>query len=224
MCQRSVIRSRNLLMISGFVAVLSLAAGLAALADSPGTLAAGSPDHLTIRLRDVDDTGVSGKATFRADGGVTTVGIRLRGAVEVYPAHLHKGTCDQFEAMPDFPLADADPRRTTRTVLDVPLGDLLAGNYVINIHQPAMDLDSLLDPASVVACGEVVVPSASNTGTGGAESSELIQPPVTGVGSAIPDGSFGVLSVALGALAITLAAAGFAVRQLDRRSMSPFAT
>lgn len=224
MCQRHLIRSRNLLMTAGVVAVLALVAGLAALAESPGTLAAETPDHLTIRLRDVGDTGVSGKATLRTGDGVTTVGIRLTGAEDAYPAHLHEGICDEYEAMPRFPLADAEPGRTTRTVLDVPLDELLAGDYVINIHQPAMDLESLLDPASVVACGEIVIPPMTTTGTGGTDSGEPVQPPVTGVGSAIPDGSIGLLMVGLGALAIALATAGVAARRMERRSTSPYAT
>jgi hypothetical protein len=212
------------------VAALALIAGLAALGGSPSTLAApraqtaDTPDHVTIRLRETGDTGISGKATLRTGDGVTRIGIRLTGTDDAYPAHLHQGTCKEFEAMPKFPLADAEPGKTTRTVLDVPLEELLAGGYVINIHQPAMDLDSLLDPASVVACGEVAVTTASMTGTGGTDAGESIQPPVTGVGPAIPASPFGVLSIGLTALAFVLAGAGVALRRSERRPSSPYAT
>ncbi len=230
MRKRSLVRSRDLRMAAGAVAVLSLVAGLAALTDTPGTLAApgaqtaDTPDHLTIRLRDAGDTGVSGKATLRTGDGVTTVGLRLTGAEDAYPAHLHEGTCDEFEAMPGFPLADAEPGRTTRTVLDIPLEELLAGGYVINIHHPAMDLDSLLDPDSVVACGAIVIAPVSTAGTGGTAAGEPIQPPVTGVGSVIADDYFGVPSIVLSAVAIALTAAGVALRRLERRLPLPYAT
>ncbi|HKG26986.1 MAG TPA: hypothetical protein VKB09_15150 [Thermomicrobiales bacterium] len=213
MNRERVISSRGLLVTARLAAVLALLSAVAALAGSPGTLAANAPYHVTIRLRPIGDFGVSGKATLRVRDGVTSVNIRLSGFDGAYPAYIHEGSCKEFEAKPSVPLADAEPGRTTRTIVDLSLDEVLADHYVINVHLPATDLESLLDPARVVACGEIANPRPS-TATG---SEETIIPPVTGVGTAIADGSFGRLSLGLTALAIALAAGGFALRRSERR-------
>ena len=222
MRQRRRMRSRNLLVTAAVVAALALASALAALSGIPGTdaaanwLAGGIPDHVTIRLRAVVGSGVSGKSTLRSEDGVTTVAIRLTGRGESYPAHIHEGACADFEAMPAFPLADAEPEQITRTVVDVPLTDLLAGAYVISLHRPAADLVTLLDPAGVVACGAIAIERTT-------DGVPVTAPPVTGVGSAIAGASFGGLSVGMTLLAIALAGAGIALRRAERRSSPRFA-
>jgi hypothetical protein len=220
-------RSRQLLIVATFAAALGLASAIAALTDSPSTEAAGRaqtgdvPDHITIRLRQVDDSGVSGKATLRAEDGITTVAIRLDASDGAYPAHIHEGTCDEFHAMPGFPLADAEPGQTTRTIVEISLAELLSGAYVINVHRPSTDLDVLLDPSSVVACGAIAL-ERSSTATSGTDG--VTSPPVTGVGPAISDDSFGALAIGLAALACALAGAGIVLRRSERRLSSPYAT
>jgi hypothetical protein len=209
MDRERAISSRGLLVTSRLAAVLALLSVMAALAGTPGTLAASAPDHVTIRLRPIGDFGVSGKATLRVRDGVTSVNIRLSGYDNAYPAHIYEGSCQEFEAMPSVPLADAVPRHTTRTIIDLPLDRVLAGHYVINVHLPATDLETLLDPARVVTCGEIAIPRPS-AGTG---SEETIKPPATGVGTVIADCSVGRLSLGLTALAIALAAGGLALRR-----------
>jgi hypothetical protein len=214
-----------LLTIAGLAAVLGLMSAMVARDESAGTQAAARvdagevPDHVTIRLRAVGDSEVTGKATLRASDGITTVAIRLTDNGRVYPAQIHLGTCEAFEAMPGFPLADAEPGQITRTVVEITLADLLTGDYVINLHRPSTDLASLLDPASVVACGAIAQPKPSATGTAVA-----IQPPVTGVGSALGEEPFGALAVGLLGLAIVLGIAGMVVRRSDRRLSPPDAT
>jgi hypothetical protein len=208
---RHRMQSRHLLITAVVVAALALASALAALACIPGIDAAGGvPDHVTIRLREIGDSGVSGKATLRSKDGVTTVSIRITGPDGAYPAHIQVGNCGEFTAMPAFPLADADPTRITRTVVDVPLADLLAGRYVVTIHRPAADLTTLLDPASVVACGAIAAAPA--------QPGEAIgQPPVTGVGTAIAEASFGGLSAGMTGLAVALAGAAIVLRRTSPR-------
>src|SRR5262245_21647674 len=113
--------SRGLLVTARLAAVLALLSGIAALAVAQGALAASAPDHVTIRLRPIGDFGVSGKATLRVRDGVTGVNIRLSGYDNAYPVYIHKGSCKEFAAIPSAPLADAVPRRTTRTIVDLPL-------------------------------------------------------------------------------------------------------
>lgn len=219
------IRSRQLLRAAACVAALALTSAVASLTDFASTEAAapaqaGSiPDHVTIALHEVDNSGVSGKATLRAKDDLTTVAVRLDAPDGAYPAHIHEGTCDRFHAMPGFPLADAVPGRTTRTIVEISLAKLLSGRYVINIHRPSTDLSVLLDPSSVVACGAIVLERPTSTGgTVGVTS-----PPVTGVGPTIRGNSFGVLSVGLVALACAMAVAGTVLRRSERRSTPPYA-
>ncbi|MEA2594308.1 MAG: hypothetical protein QOF01_777 [Thermomicrobiales bacterium] len=218
MRQGRSLRSRELLVAAVLVALFGLASLLATLANSPGTEAArlkdgDDPDHLTISLGPVGGWETSGKATLRPEDGVTTVAIRLTTASRgAFPAQIHRGTCQAFDPMPGVPLADAEPGLPTRTVVEIPLAELLAGSYVINIHQPSTNLASLLDPAGVVACGAIA--SSRSTAT---------QPPVTGIGSAIVDDRYGALSVGLTAAALMLAGAGFAVRRSERRALLPHA-
>jgi hypothetical protein len=219
MRQQRRLRSPHLFAFVAVAAVLALAA---ALSEIPGTdaavrrLAGEMPDHVTIRLRAAGASGVSGKATLRSVDGVTTVAVRIDGRDVAYPAHVHEGTCGEFEAMPGFPLADAEPDRISRTVVDVSLAHLLAGNYVINLHRPAMDLATLLDPASVVACGAIVVERS-------ASGPAVTTPPDTGVGAAFAASTFGGLSIAMTAAAIVLAGVGITLRQSERRMFPRYA-
>lgn len=85
------------------------------------------------------------------------------------PAHIHEGTCDALGAMA-YPLNDvtvppaadsvatpparpamvhAEEVLSSVTVVDVSLTDLLAGQYAINIHRGAEDIQAS------VACGEI---------------------------------------------------------------------
>jgi hypothetical protein len=215
-------RSAHLFATAAVAAALALATALAALSGIRETdaaarrLAGDVPDHVTIRLRAIDGSGVSGKATLRAEDGITTFAIRIDGRDGAYPAHVHEGECEKFEAMPGFPLADADPERITRTVIDLTLADLLASRYVINLHRPAADLATLLDPASVVACGAIAVKRS-------ASGPAVTAPPDTGVGAAFAESTFGGLSIAMTVAALALAGAGIAVRHSERRPFPRFA-
>jgi hypothetical protein len=84
------------------------------------------------------------------------------------PAHLHAGGCDDLEPEARFELTDLAPAQgpaegaeeaiaaaASYTVLDVPLGDLLADDHAITVH---VAVDAPADDGekeSVVACGEI---------------------------------------------------------------------
>lgn len=89
-------------------------------------------------------------------------------AVPALPAHIHEGTCDALGAVA-YPLNDvtvppaadtatpparpamvhAEEVLSSVTVVDASLADLLAGQYAINIHRSADDIQTY------VACGEI---------------------------------------------------------------------
>lgn len=102
-----------------------------------------------------------------AMAGISGASIAM-GADDVppQPAHIHRGTCEAIEPAPAFPLAAltlapagampaaaepaaATPAALSVTTVDVPLGDLLADAYVINIHESAEE------QAEYLACGAI---------------------------------------------------------------------
>jgi hypothetical protein len=123
--------------------------------------------------------------------------------------------------MPGFPLADAEPGRITRTVVEISLAELLTGEYIIIVHRPSTQLETLFDPSSTVACGAIAVEKGptAGSGTGG-----VVHPPVTGVGPRMADGLPGVLTFGLVALASVLAGMGIVLRRIERRRLSRYAT
>lgn len=82
------------------------------------------------------------------------------------PAHIHRGTCEALEPAPVYPLADltmmpagatpaaaeaaaAPPATMSVTTVDVPLSELLADSYAINIHESAEE------QVEYLACGAI---------------------------------------------------------------------
>jgi hypothetical protein len=88
--------------------------------------------------------------------------------VVALPAHIHSGTCDALGDV-RFPLDDvtlapaadmatppaqpammhADEMLTSVTTVDIALADLLSGEYAINVHESAANIQNY------VACGEI---------------------------------------------------------------------
>src|SRR5215212_11009705 len=82
---------------------------------------------------------------------------------EVHPAHIHIGSCAELGDVV-YPLTDitevgADAERTgaasaipvkgSTTVVDMPLQDLVDGDYAINVHKSADEIDTY------IACGDI---------------------------------------------------------------------
>ncbi len=90
------------------------------------------------------------------------------------PNHIHEGSCDNLDPAPlyvlsDLVLADGETQyggegspaavQTGVTTVDVALADLVAGDFSINVHESADNIDNY------VACGEiggVVVPGEAD--------------------------------------------------------------
>lgn len=80
---------------------------------------------------------------------------------EAHPAHIHTGTCDELGDVV-VPLTDvttpsgeqsgpetAHPIKTSRTVVDLPLQDIIDGGHAINVHESAEAIDVY------IACGDI---------------------------------------------------------------------
>ena len=76
-----------------------------------------------------------------------TIGVVAAGITEPMPAHVHTGTCASPGAEVAFPLTDL-AAGASNTVLKVPLDDLIATPYAIDIHASAAD-------DKVVACADI---------------------------------------------------------------------
>ncbi|MCL6579888.1 MAG: hypothetical protein K6T73_11030, partial [Candidatus Bathyarchaeota archaeon] len=66
----------------------------------------GEAAAVTVELKAVGDSGVSGQASLMPMGDKTMVSITLTGAPEgvAQPAHIHQGTCENLGA-PKYPLS-----------------------------------------------------------------------------------------------------------------------
>jgi hypothetical protein len=82
-------------------------------------------------------------------------------AEEAHPAHIHTGTCDTLGDVV-VPLADvaetageqvgaesAHAVKTSRTVVDMPLQEIIDGGHAINVHESAEAIDVY------IACGDI---------------------------------------------------------------------
>jgi hypothetical protein len=94
---------------------------------------------------------LSGTATLVAEGNQTKVVIDLPGepAGASMPTHVHSGQCGPtLNPKPVFPLHSVEDGTST-TVINVPLRTLTNGQYVINVHESAANLQRS------VACGNI---------------------------------------------------------------------
>ena len=118
-------------------------------------------ESVTIQLREQNGSGQSGTAVLTAEGDRTRVVVTLSNppAGIVQPAHIHEGTCANLNPQPRYPLQSLSGGRS-ETVVDVPLSQLLAGQFAINVHKSQQEI------STYVACGEIRAQLAPATGGG----------------------------------------------------------
>jgi len=139
---------RSLNLLSGFVwlmiGVFVLAVSFASVRAQEGEAAA-----VTVELKAVGDSGVSGQASLMPMGDKTMVSITLTGAPEgvAQPAHIHQGTCENLGA-PKYPLSAVENGKS-ETTIDAKVSDLTTGDLAINVHKSKEEI------ATYVACGEI---------------------------------------------------------------------
>lgn len=131
------------LIVVGFILVASYAYTKAA--DEQAATA----EAVTVEVKAVKDSGVSGKATLTPMDNKAMVTIEVTGAPQdvAQPAHIHQGTCENLGA-PKYPL-EAVKNGKSETMIDAKLSDLTAGDLAINIHKSEKEM------SVYAACGEI---------------------------------------------------------------------
>lgn len=199
------------------VSVLMVAA-LAAFARPAG---AAEGDTLDVDVDALGRYGVRGAAVVVDEGDGVSVAIDLEGigVVGGHPAHLHLGTCDGFDPLPSYPLADVDADGLSlTTVPGVTLDDLLAEPFVVNVHESAAEINTVVACGNLKAAGQSgqagAAPDAAG-GTGGT-TTEITNIPPAGVGGSLGDeGANATVVPLLGAVALVLAGTGLTLRRRE---------
>lgn len=92
-----------------------------------------------------------GTAVLESEKGGTEVIVHLagvpRGANE--PMHIHQGRCGHINPVPKWPLNSVRSSGVSKTFLKVPLAEIVAGKYAINVHKSEKQM------AVYVACGNI---------------------------------------------------------------------
>jgi Domain of unknown function (DUF4331) len=105
--------------------------------------------EVSIDLDELSNSGVSGSATLTADGDQTHVVLDVEGASGGNPVHIHNGTCTNLLDVV-FPLTDIDASGMSETTVDMKLSDLLDGEFAINAHLSADQINTY------ITCGDIV--------------------------------------------------------------------
>jgi hypothetical protein len=118
-------------------------------------MAAGAgPSTVQVKLYAQNRPGETGTATFRqVPDGVKVVVTMGGGQNGTQPVRIHTGTCAKRNPVPTYTLTNIVDGISTTTIPGIKLGDLLKGNYVIDIH------DSSADETKYVACAAIVAPN-----------------------------------------------------------------
>lgn len=125
------------------------------------TLVSAQGDAITIKLDELNDSGVSGTATLTPMDDQTEVVVTLQGGDMLdtpRPNHIHAGTCDNLGGV-EYPLETVT--REATTVVDVSLETLLEGEFAINVHKSADEIGTF------IACGNVAAAPMAMPETGG---------------------------------------------------------
>ena len=128
---------------------LAAAAAAALLAVAVPAVAADGP-HRVFALSTLNASGELGTVTLTAMGEKTRVDVALANApTDVpQPAHIHEGSCAKLDPKPKYPLAVVVDGTST-TMVDVPMSQLVAGGFAVNVHKSTKDIPTY------IACGEL---------------------------------------------------------------------
>jgi hypothetical protein len=92
----------------------------------------------------------AGTVMLTAMGDKTRVDVAIANApTDVpQPAHIHEGSCAKLDPKPKYPLSPVVDGTSTTTV-DVPMAQLVAGGFAVNVHKSAKEIPVY------VSCGEL---------------------------------------------------------------------
>jgi hypothetical protein len=127
----------------------------------PASGASSDGKVVTIQLDAQNDSGESGTATLNSQGAQTKVVLALENPASEspQPAHIHKGTCEDLDPAPAYPLANVTAG-ASETMVDVPLEELEGGRFAINVHKSETEAEIY------VACGTVGTGGEDDGGSG----------------------------------------------------------
>ena len=97
-----------------------------------------------------NDSGQDGEATLsEVDSDTTRVVLEVSNPPgDPQPAHIHRGSCENLDPQPAYPLEDVVDGKST-TEVNVAIEDLVDKGFAVNVHNSA-------DEAQVyVACGDI---------------------------------------------------------------------
>jgi hypothetical protein len=129
---------------------VGLVAAVTVLVAACGAFAKSDEPRLTIHLRTLNGSGVTGTVAFtELRGGRTLVDVVVDpGTHADMPAHIHPGTCDNLVPQPKYPLENVRNGRST-TEIPATVGDLLGSQVAVNLHASVSDLQTY------TACAEI---------------------------------------------------------------------
>jgi hypothetical protein len=116
------------------------------------TVAGADPATLQLKLYAQNRPGETGTVTLaQIPAGVTIVVKMAGGQNGSQPIHIHAGTCVAPDPAPKYALTNIVRGSSTTTIPGVTLGDLIKGQYVIDVHE------SSADTAKYVACAPIAI-------------------------------------------------------------------
>ena len=97
-----------------------------------------------------NDSGQDGEATLsEVDSDTTSVVLELENpSVEPQPAHIHRGSCENLDPQPAYPLENVVDGKST-TEVNVAVEDLVDKGFAINVHKSAEEVEVY------VSCGDI---------------------------------------------------------------------
>ncbi|MBV8602180.1 MAG: hypothetical protein JO359_11505 [Candidatus Eremiobacteraeota bacterium] len=130
--------------------ILALAAALCGAVPAIVLAQASAPDHVTIALNALNDSGETGTATLQQAGPDLLVFVRMKDTVaDNQPVHIHEGTCAKLNPKPQYPFPNITARRSQVKLRNVTIASLLATPHAINVHR------STTQAGIYVACGDI---------------------------------------------------------------------
>jgi Cu/Zn superoxide dismutase len=118
------------------------------------TAAGADPAALNLKLYAQNRPGETGTVTLEQMPAGVNVVVKMDGGQNgSQPIHIHTGTCANPNPAPIYTLTNIVHGSSTTTITGTTLGDLLKGQYIIDVHE------SSADTTKYVACAAIAMPN-----------------------------------------------------------------
>ncbi|MGC9991565.1 MAG: hypothetical protein ABSD52_04070 [Candidatus Cybelea sp.] len=116
------------------------------------TAAGANQAAVQLKLYAQNRPGETGTVTLeQIPAGVTVVVKMAGGQNGSQPVHIHAGTCVTLDPAPKYTLTNIIHGSSETTIPGITLGDLLKGQYVIDVHESSADI------TKYVACAPIAM-------------------------------------------------------------------